>query len=290
MNQGGGVTFQSITPCLKNNNQCTRIPSSNHPYLFVKMGPPASGKGSKTVMNLMDRLAHRSTMLNFSLDSIVELDKNFKKISRNIAQRSLKNGKIELTPNNAKRMSTLYYKIRREQTRTNNSRNKTNILARSAATGHKHMVFETTGKGGETSLNWIKQYNLNGYKKVLIFPILPFETLYSRYQSRALKQLQNPTEAVRIFSTKNQLKREYNDSLSSFRDILNKRRNMFNNVYITTNKSNDFKRIYFGETPIIKVRKNNNTSTSTTTTKLMNRENVIRQLVKYMKSQGVRNQ
>ena len=212
----------------------SRLPShvgSNKPNFVIKWGPPASGKGSEAVRNVIASLGWPlDTYVNFNIDDIVEATNYFKEESNRRARNYLaragvvntqnENKVVEalnnIKQNNAIKIGKAYSQIRNGVGASGKLSAKLNLFLENAINLRKNITFETTGMNGFP--DWLltkrglsgKNYNIH-----IIFPLVPFNVTWERYRRRAAQMLIRG-KGFRFASWKDNAIKQYQQSYDSF--------------------------------------------------------------------------
>jgi hypothetical protein len=196
--------------------------ATGKPIFVIKYGPPASGKGSGAVRQIIENLGQplRSYM-NFNVDDVVESTQYFNKTSRDLVNNLL------VRPNSANfnkflnkasvdevaKFSKVYTDVRfaKNSSGRNIGAKMDDLLKRAVEKG-VNITFETTGGGSFPSWIWgWLQKDLKKYKIVIVFPTVPFNEIWRRYKMRPTQQYLRGG-GFRFASTKAQVRKVYRDS------------------------------------------------------------------------------
>lgn len=205
------------------------------PITIIKYGPPASGKGSTFVKKKIREILNTNQniptqinangkitfiksytnsygntrqLVNINMNKPIESNPEYiEATTKQKTQLQTEYGKNlylnKLTTKNTEKMYNLYSKYAQSiyQLATNE--------LKGANKNGADVIIETTGQRGLP--DWLE---INEYRKYhIIFPIIPFETLWKRYKNRA-----NTGKVFRILSTKEQLREVY---IKSYNEFLN---------------------------------------------------------------------
>lgn len=171
-------------------NKLNNVPSQSKPILIIKYGPPASGKGSAGVRQVIESFNYpSSSYININVDDVVESIKKFKNNSRKVLNNKglttaeqINNLLNKATNENAKRFSKAYV-----NTRFNKNLSipkQMDLLLQNAVNARKNITFETTGATGFPF--WLFKY-INGLEKYdirIIFPLVECSEGWRRYKKR----------------------------------------------------------------------------------------------------------
>tara|TARA_Y100000389_G_scaffold129703_1_gene127170 strand:+ start:1442 stop:2167 length:726 start_codon:yes stop_codon:yes gene_type:complete len=158
------------------------------PIFVLKYGPPASGKGSKQVRDVIESFGFDiDTYVHFNVDDIVEGERRFVNNTmvvvptlfgpKNDANKILD----EVTEKNVKPFSNVYLGIKKNL----NVKAKITRLKDLAIEKRLNITYEMTGSSGWPT--WTSDISRKGYKVKVLFPVIHFEDLWSRYKKRAIK-------------------------------------------------------------------------------------------------------
>lgn len=180
-------------------NKLNNVPTQNRPVFIIKYGPPASGKSSQPMINVIKSFGYElNTYIHVNVDDVVESIKIFQNESMKIFQKRLNSNKLKkdqititkklnnVSNNNAKMLLTPYVTTRY------NSRLKIekqiDELMKDAIMARKNISFETTGSTGFPF--WIfnvLQPGINKYQIKILFPLVDCSEGWRRYKTRAVK-------------------------------------------------------------------------------------------------------
>lgn len=157
------------------------------PIFVLKYGPPASGKGSKHVKDVIESFGDDiDTYVHFNVDDMVEGERRFKNNTtalvptlfgpENDANKVLN----EVTEKNVKPFSNVYLGIKKNL----DVKTKITKLKDRAIEIRMNITYEMTGSSGWPS--WTSDIS-RVYKVKVVFPVVHFEVLWSRYKKRAIK-------------------------------------------------------------------------------------------------------
>lgn len=158
------------------------------PIFVIKYGPPASGKGSKHVKDVIESFGDDiDTYVHFNVDDLVEGEKRFRNNTmtlvptlfgpKNDANKVLN----EVTEKNVKPFSNVYLGIKKNL----NIKTKITKLKDQAIEKRLNVTYEMTGSSGWPI--WTSDISRKGYKVKVVFPVVHFEVLWSRYKKRAIQ-------------------------------------------------------------------------------------------------------
>jgi hypothetical protein len=203
---------------------------------IIKWGPPASGKGSDLVKNIIARMGHPlSSYLQFGIDDAIEPTNYFINESSRVASnyfgpiKGNENAMMEklnkITEKNAGVFGGVYLNVRRAKNKNDYMLgNKLDKLLKAAIADRRNITFETTGGSENISApppwpSWIWASNpsfFENYNLIVIFPMVSFTETWRRYRKRAIDMLKNG-RGFRFASTKRQLYNSYWTAYINFR-------------------------------------------------------------------------
>ena len=229
-----------------------RLPSHygvNKPVFVIKWVPPASGKGSSNVRNVIESLGYPiETYVNFNIDDVVESTKYFIEESNRRARNYL--SRIHVNPNNVNKvveaLNTIqqnnaislgksYSQIRNGVGSSGKKlSNKLDIFLQQAIQLRKNITFETTGMSGFPE--WLftqKGLNNTNYDVHIVFPLVPFPITWERYRRRAALMLRSG-KGFRFTSWKESARTQYRKPYDNFLNLITstKKLNLLKSVTI----------------------------------------------------------
>ena len=223
------------------------------PIFVIKYGPPASGKGSSKVNEIIKKQGPAlSTYIEVNVDDIIESNiTDFTNESRKVIENMLKNRQkksinnmtnTNYDKNLVSKLSAAYIGIRFGRKNKNGKKigNRMDTVMSDAFTKGKNMIFETTG--GTGTFDWLftdnKYQGIRKYKIILIFPIVKKETMWERYKKRAIRTYKND-KGFRFTTTKEQIFESYEESYKNFINIVNdsNMKTKINEIHIVNNDS-----------------------------------------------------
>lgn len=207
-------------------NKLNNVPTQNRPVFIIKYGPPASGKSSQPMINVIKSFGYElNTYIHVNVDDVVESIKTFQNESMKMFQKRLTTNKLKdqnqiikilnnVSNNNAKMLFTPYVSIRYNSRL--NIENRIDELMKHAIMARKNISFETTGS---TSFPfWIfnvLQPGINKYQIKILFPLVDCSEGWRRYKARAVKSyVQN--KSVRFGLSRRQYTEQYIKSYKNF--------------------------------------------------------------------------
>lgn len=211
-----------------------RLPShvgSHKPNFVIKWGPPASGKGSQAVKDVIASLGWPlDTYVNFNIDDVVEATNYFKEESNRRARNYLarvgvvniqNENKVVAALNTIKQNNALilgkpYSQIRNGVGQSGKLSTKLNTFLENAISLRKNITFETTGMGGFP--NWLfteRGLSNKNYDIHIVFPLVPFNVTWERYRRRAAQMLARG-KGFRFASWKDEAIKQYQKSYDKF--------------------------------------------------------------------------
>ena len=210
---------------------------TERPKLIIKYGPPASGKGSGAVANIIKSLGDPlNSYFNAGVDDIIQNSKYFTNTTRNLVKKILGNNSQQfsaklnkITQANAKKIGNVYFKMRvNENSLGESAKYKLERALENALVKGKNVTYELTGGKSfheAVPLALLEMFSKpiaeNKYQVVFIFPTLPFEILWQRYKGRAISSYQDG-KYFRFASTKQQLRQQYLWSYQNYLNALDK--------------------------------------------------------------------
>ena len=211
-----------------------KLSSPNSLNLFKK----TKGKGDKNIAN-------------FNLNRLIEHDKDYIAKSRQLFQKLIKNRTVkqvskELNTDSkfSKKGFNIYSNVYRKGENSNGSYlwNGSDKAIENAKKSKKHIVAEVSGrkKLNDKSMKWMSLTNKSKvYHHTFIFPLVSFEELWNRYKRRALLSYLS-SGPFRFFSTKKQLKEQYDHAMKAFLSVLDNPK-LRKTTFITIDNNNVLK-------------------------------------------------
>ena len=216
----------------------------NNPVMILKIAPPASGKGSKRVRDIIQQYIDINNVVEFNVDDIVEKSNTFKHTTQMSVPQYIKNQRNDqqqqklfndFYQNNSvrKKLSSLYQEIRKQNFQIDNNLI-TNLIKVSVE--KKNIIVESTGRTinsilkfliltqsfSNTNISKLNVYkrhpNLQNYKIVIIFPMTQLSTRLKRYTSRAFTSFKQ-NNGFRIGPSAFDLEKQTIETLSTFKTV-----------------------------------------------------------------------
>lgn len=222
------------------------VPTQESPVFVIKYGPPASGKGSTHVKNVIARFGKsEKSYIDINVDDIVESLESYKTDSRKTL---MNKGITQYTPfknidellnqttnNNAKKYLKPYIDIRSRDNMKKLNKNKMTLVDRliqKAIKGKKNIILETSGVSGFPFWIFSVFKGLDFYNIHFVFPLIEMNEGWKRYKKRAIDSFLRGG-VFRFGLSKEKYKEFYINSYNKFmagKEILKKLEKIKNNV------------------------------------------------------------
>ena len=235
-----GLNERYLMRIFANANKLNNIPSQTNPVLIIKYGPPASGKGSQYVKDVIKSFGFPpDSYININVDDVVESLNIYKTQSRKTLQNKGVNPndtveKINKILNKASNQNASNFLLPYTNIRFNPKLNipkQMDALMKNAIIGKKNITFETSGATGFPFWIFENMEGLNNYNIKCLFPLLPVSQGWSRYKNRAITSYKKGG-VFRFGLTKIKYKENYLKSYKQFLNGEQKLRNLKSSFHV----------------------------------------------------------